>query len=221
MSGIASFIMSAIQHAKNKQTESRAFLIAGIICLLVAFDQAWQDEHRNSQILIAEKMSLSSEKEFWKAQSYAKDASIRARDEMLSQNFGVLANTQSSLANLSNRLLDTVEPAPKKIDVMNWKVPASYDDGKGGKIQFWVLVVITNKDWTPVKGDLVCDADMTIITDNVLTHGTSFRATSGVLSPRSVHVEFVFPPVSPQHPLMFFAATKEGADIHQCTFNRN
>ena len=103
MSGVASFLLSMWEHTRQKKIESRIFFAVGVICLIVAFDQAWQDEHRNSQILIAEKAQLTSETAFWKGQSYDKDASLRSRNQLLTQNFGVLGQTQSSLAELSNR----------------------------------------------------------------------------------------------------------------------
>jgi len=120
MSGIASFVFATIEHVRNKKIESRAFFGVGVLCLIVAFDQAWQDEHNNVKVLIAEKSALWQERDFWKDQSYQKDASLRARDELLGRNYSVLADTQSSLATLSNRLLDVAKPAPLKIDVMRW-----------------------------------------------------------------------------------------------------
>jgi hypothetical protein len=195
MSGIASFLMSAWEQSRNKKIESRAFFIIGVICLVIAFDQAWQDEHRNSEILTAEKSVLSSESSFWKGQSYSKDEALRSRDQLLGQNYAVLAANQLSLSELSNRLLDITGPAPRKIDVMAWKIPITY-----------------------TFANLSCDADVTIITENVLTHASSLRADYDVISPREVHIEFLYPPVSAENPLMFFASTKEGVDIHTCTF---
>jgi hypothetical protein len=218
MSGIASFLMATWEHWKKRKIESRVFFFVGVICLCVAFDQAWQDEHRNSQLIIEEKALLSSQNGFWKEQSYAKDAALRSRDELLGKNFGVLANTQLSLADLSNRLLDVTGPGPRKIDVMSWKIPITYTFANVGKVQFWTLVVITNKSIVPIRGTLSCNADFTVIAENVLTHATSLRADYDILSPRSVHIEFAYPPVSAEHPLMFFASTKEGTEISECLF---
>ena len=118
MSGIASFIMATWEHAKGRRIESRVFFVVGFLFLIVAFDQAWQDEHRNSQILQAEKSTQSSEAGFWKQQSYEKDASLRSRDELLSKNFSVLSDTQTSLATLSNHMLDITKPEPWKVITM-------------------------------------------------------------------------------------------------------
>lgn len=112
MSGIASFIFAIIEHIRKKQIETWAFAIVGSICLIVAFDQSWQDEHRNAEVLIAEKSSLVSERDFWKNQSYEKDVSLRQVNSLLAQNYGALigeqttANqTQQSIASLSSKIL--------------------------------------------------------------------------------------------------------------------
>jgi hypothetical protein len=113
MSGIASFIFSAYEHAGKRKISSRVFLVVGILFLIVAFDQAWTDEHNNSTILIGEKAALVQERDFWKAQSYQNEASLHSRDQLLSQNYTALigeqstANgAQSSLAQLSKKILD-------------------------------------------------------------------------------------------------------------------
>jgi hypothetical protein len=218
MSGIASFGLSMWERGRNKVVESRIFFAVGLLCLIVAFDQAWQDEHRNASSLVEEKSRLIQERDFWKSQSYDKDSSLRARDEMLSKNYGVLAATQASLANLSNRLLDAAGPVPRKVDVMRWQIPITYTFANTGKVRFSVLEVITNKAISPVRGDLSCDKDFTVVTKNVLTHGSSMQMDYTVLSPKSVHVEFSYPPVSAEHPLVFFVYNREGSDINECSF---
>ncbi len=130
---------------KDKKVESRIFFAIGAFFLVYAFDQAWQDEHRKVQTLIGEKAFLFGERDFWKNQSYEKDASLRTRDDLLTKNYGVLAETQSSLATLSNRMLDVAKPAPLKIDVMRWRIPETYTYANVGRVQFWVLVLISNK----------------------------------------------------------------------------
>jgi hypothetical protein len=208
MSGVASFVFAIIEHARGKKIETWAFSVVGTLCLVVAFDQAWQDEHRNSQIVQAEKEIAVKDDNFWKAQSYDKDSALRSRDQLLNENYGVLATTQSSLAQLSNRLLDIAGPVPRKIDVMRWEIPVTYTFANVGKVKFWVLVVTTNKTISPIRGDLGCDNDFSVITENVLTHTNVLRADYTVLSPRAVHIEFAYPPVSAEHPLVFFATTQ-------------
>jgi len=112
MSGLVSFGVAIYEALKKKKFETWAFFAIGGICLIVAFDQSWQDEHRNAQVLIAEKSSLVSERDFWKAQSYDKDTSLRQVQSLLAQNYGALVGeqttankTQQSLANLSSKIV--------------------------------------------------------------------------------------------------------------------
>jgi len=62
MSGIASFVLATISAIKRKPVIERWFWIAGAICLIAAFDGAWQDEHRNTQTVIQEKATEASQK---------------------------------------------------------------------------------------------------------------------------------------------------------------
>lgn len=130
MSSIVSFTLGIVELIRNKKIESWIFFAIAGLFLIVAFDQAWQDEHRNSEIMKVEKSKAESDMTFWKDQSYSKDASLRTRDELLVKNYGVLADTQSSMATLSNRLLDVAKPEPLKIDVMRWRLPVNSDQPK-------------------------------------------------------------------------------------------
>jgi hypothetical protein len=188
------------------------------LCLIIAFDQAWQDERNNVKVLIGEKSTLWQERDFWKDQSYAKDTSLRNRDELLGKNYGVLADTQSSLANLSNRPLDVAGPVPRKIDALRWKIPQTYTYENVGRVQFWTLVVVSNKVVNPAKGVITCDADFTIVETTILTHGSNLRAAYDTISPKTVHVDFVYPPLSAENPLVFSLFTKEGTEINDCSF---
>ena len=206
------------EHVRQKKIESWAFFAIGILCFVFAFDQAWQDEHNNVKVLIGEKTVLWQERDFWKDQSYAKDASVRGRDELLEKNYGVLADTQSSLTKLSNRLLDVAGPAPLKIDAHRWQIPTTYTYQNVGKVQFWILVVTSNKMINPAKGTITCDADFHTVDIDIITHGNVLRAGYDSTSPRSVHVEFAYPPLTAENPLVFFVFTREGTVINDCSF---
>jgi hypothetical protein len=113
MSGLVSFGVAIYEAFNKKKFETWAFFVIGALCLTVAFDQAWQDEHRNAQLLISEKANAIEEKNFWKEQSYEKDAELRTRDSLLAQNYTSLigeqatANkSQGSLAQLSSKIAD-------------------------------------------------------------------------------------------------------------------
>jgi hypothetical protein len=55
MSGIASFAIATYEAVKSKPIRSRTFWVIGSVCLVIAFNQAWRDEHHNSQLLIDQK----------------------------------------------------------------------------------------------------------------------------------------------------------------------
>jgi hypothetical protein len=65
-----------------------------LFCLFVSCFQAFVDEHHNSQQLIQEKSDLAGQMNFWKGQSYAKDADLRSRDQLLGLNFHTLTQSQ-------------------------------------------------------------------------------------------------------------------------------
>jgi len=113
MSGIVSFAISIYEATKKKKFETWAFFLLGAICLIIGFDQAWQDEHRNAQLLAGQKADAVGERNFWKDQSYAKDEALRSRDQLLAQNYAALIGqqttsnkSQQSLAQLSNKIVE-------------------------------------------------------------------------------------------------------------------
>jgi hypothetical protein len=57
MCGIVSFVIAAIEAYWQKPLIAHFLGIAGGICLLAAFDQAYQDKHRNSQVFIEQSSS--------------------------------------------------------------------------------------------------------------------------------------------------------------------
>ena len=219
MSGIASFIFAAVEHIRGKKTESRAFLAVGVICLTLAFDQAWQDEHNNVKVLIGDKGALSQERDFWKDQSYDKDASLRSRDEMLTKNYGVLAETQSSLAALSNRLVGLQEPlkiTPHFIGLVPSQVNTNIQARYHG-----TFLVLTNKPITPVRLLVTCDAEILSTSGGVLGTaggmggGWGGRVTS---SNKQFGVGILSPAWTPVNPLLVTIYTNE-SDAGNCSFD--
>jgi hypothetical protein len=151
MSSIVSFSFAVWEAFRKQKIEAWVFFSVGAMFLIVAFDQAWQDEHRNAELVIGEKRTAATESNFWKDQSYQKDASIRSQDQLLAQNYGVLAQTQTSLAELSNKLVDVVKPEPQRIDVQ-W---ALLSGGQGDKKTI-AFIARTNKAIPEVRHKLTC-----------------------------------------------------------------
>jgi hypothetical protein len=55
MSGIASFLIAIYETAKRRSITARWFWAIGLLCVFFAADQAWQDEHRNTETVKNEK----------------------------------------------------------------------------------------------------------------------------------------------------------------------
>lgn len=217
MSSVVSFTLGIVEYVRDRKTEAWIFTIIASLFLIVSFDAAWQDEHRNANLLTAEKASAYGEREFWKQQSYAKDASLRNRDDLLAQNFGVLQQTQSSLATLSNRLLDVAKPEPFHADVMRWQIPGVLHT-PDGPVQLWALVLVGNRTIAETKGTFTCDSDFTALDSHIVTRTGSLRTDYQQTTPTSVRVEYIYPPWGPKNPLVFAIATKQGHDIKSCSF---
>jgi len=157
MSGLVSFIFSLWEHARRQKIEAWAFFAVGCLCLIIAFDQAWQDEHRNSQILMAEKSAAIEGKNFWESQSYEKDSSLRTRDELLTKNYGVLAQTQSSFSQLSANWLTQFgklsQVQPEHIAVKSFLYP---EERTINGYYLYVVTAVTNKTKMSFTGSINC-----------------------------------------------------------------
>lgn len=62
MGGIVSFGVAVWEAIKKRKIRERVFWTIGAICLLVAFDMSWKDEHKNTQTVISEKAAEVSAK---------------------------------------------------------------------------------------------------------------------------------------------------------------
>jgi len=117
MSGLASFAFGFYEHLQQRKIASRVFFAVGSVLLIVAFDQAWQDEHWDVEVLIGEKSTLWQERDFWKEQSYQKDSTVRQMNGLLDKTYGVLFDTQQSMTKLSDKILDLNKPEPQQYSV--------------------------------------------------------------------------------------------------------
>jgi hypothetical protein len=132
----------------------RHLWIVGTVLLSFAFYQAWVDEHHNTEQVISDKSSATAEKEFWKAQSYAKDDALRTMTRLLAQNFNTLSGTQNSLTKLSDKILDIGKPAPRIVHTIDLGPMNSAQSNAKHQEQFVLLV---NKTIEPVHMLVKCD----------------------------------------------------------------
>jgi hypothetical protein len=218
MSGVASFIFAIIEHARGKKIETWAFSVVGAICLIVAFDQAWQDEHRNSEVMKSEKATAVQEMDFWKQQTYDKDSALRQRDALLAQNYTALigeqatANkTQDSLATLSTKILDISKPPKQKFTIGQ----NAFDSPAKPLKHFGQYVVTSN---LPIRADifLKCTPGLTIIDASIVSGGPHFPNTINQFDPLTWRISIPSPPITPETPLIITMGYDEIQNGSKC-----
>jgi hypothetical protein len=204
MSGVASFVFAIIEHARNKKIETWAFCIVGTLCLIIGFDQAWQDEHNNVKVLIGEKSALVQERDFWKEQSYAKDAMLQSRDQLLAQNYTALigeqttANkSQTSLAQLSGKILNLDKPVKQKFTIgkNGWEPPTKQWSHIGQ------YIVMSN---LPIRANISvkCDIPFTIIDASIVDGGPHFPNSIVQFDAYSWRINIPSPLITAETPLI-------------------
>jgi hypothetical protein len=78
LSGLASVSVAIWETIKKKTVSPKVFWTVALICLFVSCDQAWQDEHRNTQVVEDQKASLAGELEGCKTSAKIENAAKRA-----------------------------------------------------------------------------------------------------------------------------------------------
>lgn len=208
MSGLASFGIAVYEALKGKKFEGWAFFTVGAICLIVAFDQAWQDEHRNAEVVIAQRASAEAGQNFWKDQSYMKDEAIRVRDGLLAQNFSTLSGTERSLSDLSNKVLDVTKP--EKLKITPFFLGQITENAQPGKFSGdWI--VITNRSVSPVHMAVKCEHGYTAIGARILGVGAQSGGGTGDIGIDS-------PPWTPSNPLLV-TIYSDKKDVGLCRFD--
>lgn len=207
MSGLASFAFSLWEHSRQKKLESRAFFIVGFICLIIAFDQAWQDEHRNSEILIAEKTALVQERNFWKDQSYQKDATLRSRDDLLAKNYTALtaeqsaaSQTQPSLAQLSGKILEINKPEKQIFSIRR----TDFDAPALAQARHQSLVLVMTNLPAPANLIMDCESPFDVLDALIIEGGPKYPNSTKRISLNSWAVMIPSPEVTAKSPLLIF-----------------
>lgn len=208
MSSIVSFTLGIVEYLRDKKTEAWIFTIIACLFLIVSFDAAWQDEHRNSSLLIGEKANAVSERDFWKQQSYAKDASLVTRDDLLAQNYTVLAQSQTALSTLSNRLLDITKPSSLKVTSFKSLLQRE-SDGTAAS----ALVFVVNRT-VGVHGEVACSSDFDVVEWEVMEPSHQHAALKSVihavpLAPNKVRLNGTLPMWEADSPLIMVITSKD------------
>jgi len=204
MSSIVSFTLGIVELVRNKKIESWIFFAIAGLFLIVGFDQAWQDEHRNSEVLKVDKSSAISEREFWKQQSYDKDHTIQQRDQLLGQNYTALVGeqttsnqTQQSLTKLADKILAINKPVPQKFVIRREDDAPKFETYKH-RGQF---IVMTN---LPAAARIMvrCEQNIDTLDARIIEGGPRFPGAFGQVDPRTWIIRIPSPQITSQNPLI-------------------
>src|ERR1017187_751099 len=217
MSGIVAFGFGIYEAIKTQKVASRVLFFIGALTLTVSFDQAWQDEHRNTQILIGEKEALWQERDFWKRQSYEKDDSLRERDALLVKDTTALADTQGSLAKLSSKILDISKPEPQeyfmRTDAVEYP-PIS----QGQRISEFIMT--TNQ---PITANIIfsCDHAIPYLSAHIAEGGPHFPNSVEHIYDNSWSIHIPSPMVTPQSPLIIVVVSSTApGTLERCGYQK-
>jgi hypothetical protein len=198
MSSIVSFTLGIVELARNRKTEAWIFWAVAALFLMMAFDWAWQDEHRNLQVVIAERKASAVEGNFWKDQSYQKDADLRTRDGLLASNFTVLGQTQTSLTTLALKLADLNKREPQRFTIRRQDTDQTAFAKYKNRADFIVMTNIS----APGRLTLVCEHAIPFLEAQIIEGGPRFP---GVVQRAALNVWMInipSPQVTPSNPLL-------------------
>lgn len=153
MSSIVAFTLGIIEYVRNRKTEGWIFGVIAGLFLVVSFDAVWQDEHRNSEILIQQKADLVSTNNQLNGLNRSQDTSIRELITSISTSNTAIANTQTAFASLSNRVPDISKPEPMRIITTGERLP--YWDEPHPKE--FLFIAFPNKVVAQLKALVECD----------------------------------------------------------------
>jgi hypothetical protein len=225
MSSIVSFTLGIVEYWRDRKTEGWVFAAVAFLFLLIACDSAWQDEHLNSQVLIAEKSLAVQGENFWKDQSYQKDASLRSRDQLLAQNYtaligeqGTASKAQESLTELSGKILEIGKPLNLKWDSLALESPEKVSITPKPILRSrWLL--LTNKPVNPAEFTFGCS--MPIDSAEVKVVGSAGEVRVTRLDKDEWGAKVTSPAWSPDSPVLVitnFSQVGSGSDI-TCRFH--
>jgi hypothetical protein len=209
MSSIVSFTLGIVESLRDRKTEGWIFFAIAALFLVFAFDQAWQDEHRNSTVLTSEKSMLSGENSRLIFLNDAKDRDIRRLTDSVSESSAAIARTQLVYADLGNRILDISKPERLKTKALpvGW-IHGTENPNKARYTGSWI--VITNRIVTPVLMMVTCDKPVVDAFGGVM--GSTFQTSGagrGKISDNKVEIGVGSPAWTPSDPLLVTVRANE------------
>ena len=194
---------------RHKETAKWLFWGLATVLLLVAFYQAWSDEHRNSQVLIDEKADIRGKLASCTGDLRASDG-VRQLLEAQTRSQQLTINAQQSTTNTCVvTLAKTAIGEPPNVYV--WTVGI----GIIKRPVVTEMVLVTNRRET-FRGNLECTEPFNVF-DWTMT-GTGVRMGVGTqkISARQYHLETTSPLWEPHDPIVVNAISDQ--TLHGCKF---
>jgi len=195
MSGIASFIFATIEQVRNKPILARWFWVVGAVCLLSACEQAWQDEHRNTQAAENDKAVVASQNATCGVNYLVEQALYAGSQDLVRSQRETIDKLQLSGFAQQRDVSSCVVSLGKMNPIVRLKITVIMDpfatmDTQGHvdppraskKKQMTELFVVTNVEQQNFRGLLACARPFTIAAGPFI-NSESLAITSGTPQP--------------------------------------
>jgi hypothetical protein len=209
--GVVLVIFAVVEKIRQKNTEAWAFWGGAILCLFIACYGAWVDEHQNTQTVIAEKARAVGDVGECRGDSKSTSAQNVLLQSQVNSQQSTLTKMQqgvNSQQGTFNLCVTTLTKANAPVPMSTTLLKIGDDTPNPATKHTMKMVILTNKEVTPVKILLWCDG--TIKAANVRPlGGVSYSAgitplSSGSLfvAPKFWQINMSFPAWSPEQPLL-------------------
>ncbi len=226
MSGIASFVLATVQAVKKHPLSEKLFWAAGAFCLFAAFDQAWQDEHRNTQVVAGERALESGarnvcEQDARIQQAYAKGLEANSFSERRT-----IDSMRQTFDKQQLAVNGCVVSLGKMNPVLTNRVEAYYIElGKKGNADVFEMLITTNHPERP-SGRLRCGGAFDPMeapalhvfgsgTITMLAFQSPFKINDRAYDLRIVNTAGIW---GPNTPIYFKFTTSDAAHLGECGF---
>lgn len=205
----------AEQFMKLKFTFRHLWMVGGFL-LFISFYQAWQDEHRNTQVVIAQRQADSAranmcELRYKLEDAYAKglSGSNLKQQQNLEVARNLLSNQQSTLNTCVVAMAKVNAPVPLKTDVKARTLPI-----KGGPNRT-VLILTANKR-IAAHGELICSKPFRLAFWVPTDEDAAREINVNMPNDHSLRLDIKGDYISPGNPFLIFAIGQTSLD--SCNF---
>jgi hypothetical protein len=182
--GIAMVAFGLWEKYKHKETAKWMFWGFAVLLLLVAFYQAWLDEHHNTAVVIAEKATAVGDWGTCNGDLKAETEKNKLLDRQNIQQQTTINSQQSSLNSQQdsvNKCIVQLGSAikPERLKTEAWLVGTVIEKTDRQSPFFGSWVVLTNKTVTPIRLLVTCDGDIAGAAGEVLGTGVMAQGRMG------------------------------------------